>query len=497
MRQWKTMGAASLQDRLQAAVRSLGERVWQRENPGEGLIRLYALRLLRLAWILVLESRRDRLPLRASALTFTVILSLVPTLALGTAVLKGLGAGNQMRKAAHLFIDRMEDTGNIFALPGAGGPPSPAGTGGDRGDASLTAHLHSAVETIFDYVDRTDFATLGAFGIAGVVIAVLSVLGNIERSMNAIWHAKANRPLGRKLIDYLALMILLPLSINVTLATEATIKSPALFGTVQTLIPLAWLQSLLLTLLPHLLVIATFTVMYRFLPNTRVRLLPAFAGGLIGGMGWMVVQGFYVSLQIGVARYNAIYGSFATLPLLLFWIYTGWLIFLAGAEVSYVGQVWRNYTPAGHSTLPLTRMSIAFDILAEINDAFSHRRALTCSQLSTALGWRHADIQHSLDELEQAGILRKAACGDEDGEYLPAAPREELRPAEIVGVVLGEHAGARVHPLARDILQAAKETVRNREIQRSPLPGGQEREAPVQAELFSEEKNRPPRAERG
>ncbi len=115
-------------------------------------------------------------------------------------------------------------------------------------------------------MERTNFATLGAFGVAGLVFTVLSLLGNIETSMNAIWQANSGRPFGRKMIDYLSLMVLLPVTVNLTLATGTILQSPKLFAHIQQVIPILWLQSLLLTLLPIFIVVCTFTLLYDFFP---------------------------------------------------------------------------------------------------------------------------------------------------------------------------------------------------------------------------------------
>ncbi len=439
--------------------------------------------LFRILLITIRESSRDRITLRASALTFTAVLSLVPTLALGTAVLKGLGAGDQMRQAAYRFIAQMEEAGSALDVPEPAPPPPgvpvpgqslPAGPqpqAAPPAGTSLTDHLRQAADTVFDYVDRTNFATLGAFGIAGLLFTVLSLLGNIERSMNAIWHSASTRPLGRKVIDYLALTVLLPLAVNLALATETTLKTPALLGRLQQVLPLAWLQHLLLTLLPLLLVAGTFTIMYRFLPNTRVRMLPAAIGGVAGGGGWLLLQGLYVSLQIGVARYNAIYGSFASLPLFLLWIYSGWLVFLAGAELAFACQSWRTYAPEGHASwTPVRQLDIALRLMEEVLDAFAARRTVTLEELEGRLTVGH-HLRPALLCLLQAGLLRRTETGSGEEGYLPATCGQHMRADELVRACWGAtHPG--IHPWADEALAAACEAAgRHRLDQRQAGPG--------------------------
>ena len=351
--------------------------VWQPDNASDSFWLGLARATLRVIFIVVRESQRDRVTLRASALTFTVVLSLVPMLALGTAVLKGLGAGDQMRQAAYSFIEQISPESS----PEASLPFPPASTPApaesdiaaakmsntEAEEASrqegLTSHLRKAVDQVFDYVDRTDFTTLGTFGIVGMVLAALGVLGSIEQSMNAIWQTSTGRALGRKVIDYMALMILLPISINLALATSATLQSPALHTHIQNFIPVLGLEKFFLKALPIGMLVITFTLLYQFLPNIRVKVLPALAGGLFGGLMWFWVQIIYVKMQIGVAKYNAIYGSFATLPLFFLWIYVAWVVFLLGAEVSFAVQTGRHYQWKTYILTPAARLALAFDIM--------------------------------------------------------------------------------------------------------------------------------------
>jgi len=425
---------------------------------------------LRIFSIFVREFQRDNIPLRASALTFTIVLSLVPTLALGTAVLKGLGAGDQMRQAAYRFIDQIDAVNTPEQAPATpeNGPETilPDATPQENDNSSsqppteqeLSGHLRKAADQIFDYVDRTDFATLGAFGVVGLVVAVLSVLGSIEKSMNVIWQASRGRPFGRKLMDYLALMILLPLSVNLGLATETMIQNQAVFGYVNQLLPIHWLTGLAIKFLPTLLVIGTFVVLYRFLPNTRVRFGAALAGGIVGGLCWFAVQGIYVKMQIGVARYNAIYGSFATLPLFLLWINIAWIVFLAGAEASFACQVWRDYNWQRPELHPAGKLSLAFYLLDAIGADFKARGVATVSELSESqAGYTPGEVSAVLDMLNDGGLVHHV---DDDGltGYVPASPMEEILPSEVVDLVLGR-VDDEAHLLARQFTESAKSSL--------------------------------------
>ena len=436
--------SGGLSCRLRRACGSLVAWVWSTPEPDEQQWLKVIRMVIRIHLIVFQEFQRDLITLRASALTFIVVLSLVPMLALGTAVLKGLGAGDQMREAAYKFIDQLElsvakeSGGGITSAAGPVPAPKPdtdTATAAEPAQKGLTVHLRKAVDQVFDYVDRTNFATLGAFGILGLVIAAIFVLGSIEQAMNAIWQAESSRPIGRKIMDYLALMILLPVSINTVMATMATLQSQALLVRLQGILPATWMGPLLLNMVPIALLVATFTILYRFLPNTKVNISSALIGGVCGGLGWLLIQVIYIKLQIGVARYNAIYGSFATLPLFLVWMQTGWVVFLAGAEMAFAVQVWRSYLWKGTMLSPSTRLALAFDIMETTLVDFHERRVTDRTSLTRRLKQPDACVVSVLESLLNKGLLR-GVDGEKD-RFVPAAPAEEINPAEIVDLIYG------------------------------------------------------------
>jgi len=341
------------------------DEIWA-EPKGNWLRRQFFL-FMRVCAIIIQEFRKDTVTLRASALTFTIVLSLVPMLALSTAVLKGLGAGDQLRETAYTLIAQV--AAEPEKSPPATAEKATDGTPNEEEQPSgkdFNSHLREAVDQVFDYVDRTNFATLGAAGIIILFFTVIMVIGSIEEAMNAIWNAPCGRALGRRIMDYLALMVLFPIAINAGLGVSAVLNSPWLAEKMRYILPANWVLTMSSHLLPFLVLSGTFTLLYQFLPNTKVRFRPALAGGLAGAIGLLLIQKVYLHLQIGVARYNAIYGSFATVPLFLLWIHLGWIVFLSGAEVAFALQVCRYYQPQHAAISPARRLALSLDILTVI-----------------------------------------------------------------------------------------------------------------------------------
>jgi len=454
--------------------------IWGHDAGSGGIFSRTARAAARIAHIVLREFGADAITLRASALTYTIVLSMVPVLAMGTAILKGLGGGDQMRQAAYGLIDRLEETSR--GTGGTGLPrdelfeshlggrdateePQTASDPQNQDVQTLTTHLRTAVDTVFEYVEKTNFATLGAFGIVGLLVTVVTALGTIEHAMNVIWQAESDRPLGRKVMDYLALMILLPITVNVGIAATAALQNNTLLLKIQQFFPAEWAGPLLVNLLTITLVVAAFVTLYRFLPNVRVGFGPALAGGIAGGLAWLFLQALYIRLQIGVARYNAIYGSFATLPLLLLWIYMSWLVFLSGAEVAFAVHVWRRYDPGlGHLT-PSRRLALAFDILTLAFSDFDQRKVTERDGLVRRTGARESHVAGVIQDLADAGLLRPVE--GEPEAYVPGTAARHIPAGELVDIIWGTDIppsqGGRT---ALESLAAARRALENRTLLR-------------------------------
>ena len=423
--------------------------IWSPSMAEKNLAARFFFIICRMFHIVAIEFQRDAIPLRASALTFTVVLSMVPFLAMGTAVLKGLGAGDKLREAAYTFIDQLaqEEESKL-----------PEGGNGTAEVKSFSTHLRTMTDTVFDYVDNTNFAALGAFGLVGMLFSVISLFGNIEAAMNIIWRAPSSRPLGRKVMDYLALLILLPFAVNVGLAAMTFLQSPKFVTLVHKFFPAPWIGTLVLNSFIFFVIASTFTAMYRFLPNTKVPFLPAITGGVVGALGWLLTQAAYIKLQIGVAKYNAIYGSFATLPLFLLWLYAGWVVFLVGAEVSFAAHTWPRYRPRSVGALtPMERLALAVDLLVEVVDFLKYRRTPTLRTLSRELMVPETELESIVHVLGKRHILK--VIDDEESSVYPTAIIHGVGAFEVAQAVLGENAP---HTIGGHIARESREAIKER-----------------------------------
>ena len=245
--------------------------------------------------------------LRAGALTFVTALSIVPFLAVAFSISKGFGFQNTM------YIRQ-------FLL-------------------KISAGRETVVEHIITYINNTHVGTLGAMGVALLLVTVFSLLGNIEASLNSIWGVDRPRTLARKFSDYLSVTLVCPLLVIAAISFTASLESSALVQEILSFSVFSSLYLAVMKILPVLLVSLAVFFMYLFLPNTRVEVKKCMIGALFAGVLWHTTQKLFILFQVGMTQYNAIYGSFAQLPLFLIWLYISWIIILLGAEVSFcLGQ---------------------------------------------------------------------------------------------------------------------------------------------------------------
>jgi membrane protein len=257
--------------------------------------------------------------LRASALTYTTLLALVPMLAFMFAFLKGLGVQNLLEP---LLIDK------------------------------LSVGSEETVRLIINYVNKVEVGTLGAIGLGALLFSTLVQLGAVEEALNTIWGVPRSRAWLRKLTDYISMMVIAPLMVLLATTVNAALKNQALVAALLETRGIGDVLVLGFTLLPYVAMWVAFTFFYTFMPNTQVKLGPALVGGLIAGTLWQLAQWAYIGFQVGVARYQTIYGAFAQLPLLLVWLYVSWVIALLGAEVTFACQNVAVYPSQRFAPMP-------------------------------------------------------------------------------------------------------------------------------------------------
>jgi membrane protein len=248
--------------------------------------------------------------LQASALTFYSILSVVPVLAMGFGIAKGFGFEKNLEK---ILLENL------------------------KGQEEIAQKIFQFAQTTLENVRG---GVVAGIGIIILFWAIVMILSHIESALNDVWGVKKGRPLVRKISDYLSLMLICPVLFFMSSAVTVVITSSAQMMVERISILKAVSPAIFFSLgLTRFLTLwVLFTFLYIFLPNTKVRFKAGLLGGVLAGTLFVLFQWLYIVLQVGVARYNAIYGSFAALPLFFIWLRYSWFIVLFGAEVSFAAQ---------------------------------------------------------------------------------------------------------------------------------------------------------------
>ena len=222
--------------------------------------------------------------------------------------------------------------------------------------------LLDLVDKGFDIVEQLNFGTLGGIGLLMLVWTVISVIGNVEQAFNRVWGVAETRPFFRKVTDYLAVVIILPFlavaasSVPVLAVLEKKLTS------IDAAVGLSRFAGFPVFRVLWVLVILSlgFCLVLRGAPNTHVRFRPALAGGFLAAIGFSVWLKLCLKLQIGVAKYSQFFGTFAAVPILLFWVYVSWMILLVAAEVSFALQNADTYHLESGWTAPSQRARTLF-----------------------------------------------------------------------------------------------------------------------------------------
>jgi membrane protein len=216
-----------------------------------------------------------------------------------------------------------------------------------------------------------------------------------------------------------------------------------------------------LKLIPYISVWVAFTFLYLFIPNTRVRLTSALFGGILAGTIWQVAQWGYIHFQVGVGKYNAIYGTLSLLPIFMIWLYASWIIVLFGVEIVYAHQNRRTLRLEYHGkTLSYAaRLELALTLLVECSASFRRGAPRTAEQMAAGLALPARQVKDLLGELERAGFLSRLA-GD-NPEWHPAREPASVQVSEVLlrlsmagGACIVPHVG-RCEELIRTVLARA------------------------------------------
>lgn len=391
-----------LRQRAMQAIGFLTTDIWRIRRKDLPRPRSFVIRLLRIILLTFRGLAEDRCQLRASSLTFYSLLSIVPVLAMIFGIAKGFGFEKNLRE---ILLERL------------------------AGQEQVAIRVIDFSHALLDNVKG---GLVAGIGILVLFYTIIKILSHIENAFNDIWGIKKPRSVGRKITDYLSMILICPVLFLMSSGATIIIAS----GVRQVTQRIALLEalgpfiSLLLNFLPYCVMWILFTFVYMFMPNTRVRFTSALLAGIIAGTAYHLFQWIYILFQVNVTRYNAIYGSFAALPLFFIWLQVSWLIVLFGAEVSFAHQNVDSYEfeQDSDNASQAFRTLLSLRIVQLIVKNFSNGAPpWTALQISHHLEIPIRLVNQLLYELVDAGILSESCPdGDRDKGYQPARDPDSL-----------------------------------------------------------------------
>lgn len=381
---------------ISKAIQFITTDIWRIRSGDLSRNRSFLIRFLRIFILTIRGIVEDRWHLRASALTYYSLLSIVPVVAMVFGIAKGFGFENALEKWLYQNLEGQEQV------------------------------ITRVVDFAQSLLQNVKGGLVAGIGLLILFYTIIKILSQIESAFNDIWGIKKHRSIGRKVTDYLSLMLISPFLFFVSSTLTVVINSGAkmVVEKISLLAAFSPIIFFLLKLFPYCVLWVLFSFIYIFIPNRKVHFRSGVLAGVIAGTLYVLFQWVYINFQIGVAKYNAIYGSFAALPLFIIWLQLSWVIVLFGAELAFAHQNVDTY-----------------EFEPDCANISSHFKRLLSLRIVNLLikqflrgerGWDAAQISHNLEipirlvqqiifELTSSGILSEVKYNENgDVGYQPA-----------------------------------------------------------------------------
>ena len=385
----------------------IGERVtgfvWDRDLKRAGLTEALGFHVLRVFYVMLRDLRDGQLTLRAMGLVYTTLLSAVPLLAIGLSVLKGFGVHNEFAPVLRDFLAPMGEQGNEIA------------------------------DKILGFVENTRVGILSSVGVVLLLYTVLSVMQKIEDALNHIWHVREKRSFSRRFSDYLSVLLIGPVLIVASTGLSGAAMNNEVIAYIAQFEPLGMLIRFAAVLVPLAMAIGAFTMIYIFIPNTKVQMQAALVGGCVAAVLWKIAGWFFAVFVVNSGKYEAVYSAFASLIVFMLWLYTSWLILMIGASIAFYHQnpeflaVQRERARLS----PRMREKLALLIMHRLAlNFYTGGRASTRAELTEATGVSSDLASVVVEALDSAGFLVRTA-GRAD-IYLPGKPLDATMILDVI-----------------------------------------------------------------
>ena len=409
--------------RISTGVHFLRRGLWKIRERDLSPSRSFLIRTLKVGVLSIRGIAEDRITLRASALTFYSLLSIVPVAAMAFGIAKGFGFEENLRITLLRALEGQEEVA-----------------------VRIIEFAHALLKNVKG-------GLMAGIGLLILFFSIIMIISHTEKAFNDIWGVKKRRSVGRMITDYLSILLIGTVLFVISSSITVFISG----GMELVLRKFTFLQflgpglSLLLNLLPVVAIWILFSFLYVFIPNTKVNVKSGIRGGILSGTMYHVFQWAYVTLQIGVAKQNAVYGSFAALPLFFTWLQVSWMIILFGAEISFAHQNAERFEfeeeclNVSHSFKRLLALRVAQLVIKRFTKG---EKAWGNQRISTELEIPIRLVNQILYELVTSGILSEVLSGKDEGTaYEPARDPGMLTIGYVVDAL--EQSGSDDIPVAR------------------------------------------------
>ncbi len=369
------------------------------------------LRVLQYPYAVIRDLSRGEINLRAMSLVYTTLLSLIPLLAFSFAVLKIFGGRRDLEPIVFEFFRPL----------------------GPTAAQELTVR-------VLQFASRVSSGVVGSLGLTLLAWTLVGTIKKVEDSLNFLWHVEQPRSFARRVAEYTSLLIAAPV---ILVGFVGLLHAAFATGPVQEVVHLPLLQRLRgvgLALAPFAMVTAFFTALYMMIPNTRVTWRAALTGAVVGGVLWAATGKLFTAFVVYSTRLTLVYAGFAFVVAALLWTYFGWMVLLAGAQLSFYVQN-PSYLRLGLQVLRLSSVELeelALKLMYLVGRAHvAGGRRWTVNRLATELGLPAVAVAQMTRALEKAALLVVA----ETDELLPSRDIGSIRVYEILEIARTQSSG--------------------------------------------------------
>lgn len=397
----------TMKEKIKQLIHFLTRSLWRVTEDDVSRSRYKSYNLLKITIQTIKCFIKDRIWIRAAALSYTTLFSIIPILALLFAIAKGFGFSNLME---HLLRGGLIENG--------------------------------AVDMVMTFIDNyLEYAKSGVFigvGIAMLLWAIINLADSIESNMNTIWDVKKQRSYFRKLTDYMALFIVFP--IIIILYAGISIFMTTIYQRLAEYFLISSFVHICIKMTPYILSGLIMTGLFIFIPNTKVKFINAFIPGMITGIIFQAFLYIYIQIQMSVSSYNAIYGSFAIIPMFMLWADISWSIILFGVEMSYVSQNIEQYnfgeeadnvSRRYHDFMCIIIMSLICKRFEQGDKPYTANELSDDGQIPIRL------TNRLLDELEEIGMIHgfSADAKSDIEHFVPAIDINQLSVGRLLSTI--------------------------------------------------------------